>query len=219
MTFLLALLLAMAIPAFYAFVLMFGRSIKTRNVVRVLPFIAASNFGAMIVAAGFVFGIWASTAPWRPDQDTNYSPLLFLIGGAVVCGASAIAAFRGNKAPHGAWIVCAMAGLHLAFSGADHLIFSRDKESMGVMASALGAEAGIDCQASYLLVREEGKAFRYRCPTVLQFGNQFGVPFVPWPAYQEGTSEKLHQVLDTLKAQVAKETAERKERGSENAKQ
>lgn len=210
MTFLLAVILAMGIPAYYATVLMYNKRMKTRNVMRLTHFIAAANFGAMVVAAGFAFGLWAISAPWRPTRDTDYSPHLFLVGGVIVFGVSAITAFRGKTAPHGAWIICAIAGLHLVFSGADHLIFSRDKESIGVVASVLGTEAGIDCQAAYLLVRKEGQEFRYRCPTVLQLGNQFGVPFIPWPTYQEGTSAKLVQVLDQMHSEAKKEAAERK---------
>ncbi len=222
MTFMLAVIFATMIPTYYA-VKVF---VKIANATQqggestpgISPYLMLAIIGCGFVCMGFLTGVLPS-ASWRPGHDKNYSPILFLIGGVVIFIASVYALFRNAKKPYGgAWVASALAGLHLAYSGANHVAFWWDKESVGIMATELATQAGIECKASYLIVRKEGAAFNYRCPTTYQFGNPLGEPFIPWPAYQEGTSEKLVKVMQKLESDVTAEMAAHKLESAQDEK-
>lgn len=217
MTFMLAVLLSMAIPMIYFFK-GFHKLAQGEGAPAISPYVMVAMLGGMLIAMGFGLGLLTAGTPWRPGHDTNYSPLLFLVGGLVVCIASGISAFRGSKAPYGSWIVAALAGLHLVYSGADHMAFYWDKQKVGMMASDLAAKGDVKCAAAYVIIKQEGNVFRYRCPTVLRLGNELGEPFVPWPAYQEGISDKLPKVIKDLEAQVDRDNAEQRKASVQDEK-
>lgn len=110
---------------------------------------------------------------------------------------------RGTQAsPGGAWILWGLASIYLAYTAIDHLAFFADKESSGILSTEISRHAGVDCDAQYLLVRREGPTFAYRCRTNLQLGSQFSQPFIPWPSYTAGSSERLLVKFEKLQAQV-----------------
>lgn len=212
MTFMLAMLLTLAVPMFHITRAFLKGADGPRDEALPIRLYIIPAFGSWVVAMGFMVAL-ITFDTWRPGHVTNYVPYLIAAGGTVLLIASAVLAFRGRTAPNGSWIVCALAGIHLTYSGLDHVAFYWDKENIGVLASDLAAEAGVQCAASHLVVKKEGNAFRYRCPTLIRLGNTFEEPFIPWPAYQEGTSEKLVTVVAVLQARVNKEMAERQRNG------
>lgn len=208
MTFMTALLIVMTIPMVY-----FVKGIRASGAdgKAALPiYVSAGILPGALVSMGFLLGILGAAATIVRPSDMNYSPYLVLAGGVSRAVLSACALYsrgrasgRGAQAsPGGAWILCGLASIYLAYTAVDHLAFFADKESSGILSTEISRQAGIDCDAQYLLVRREGRAFAYRCRTNLQLGSQFGQPFIPWPSYKAGSSERLLVEFEKLRAQV-----------------
>jgi hypothetical protein len=84
----------------------------------------------------------------------------------------------------GTTLLAVLAGAYICGTVVDHWLFFRDFSSSGIAEpSFLGRD--VKC-SSPVLVRLDGDRALYRCPTLVEFGRDYGQPFVPWPAYTQG---------------------------------
>ncbi|MCU6501969.1 hypothetical protein LPN04_29675 [Rugamonas sp. A1-17] len=205
MVFIFAILIALVVPAFSMFAVMFR--LNEASAVRVTRNNALGLLSAVPLLVGFLQSVFVSSV-WKLS-DSNQAPTWFLVGGiaGLVTGmllASNLAFVRVRFMRRDLWVMCALANLYIAGAALDHLVFFWDKAGTGVMASDLAQEADINCASEYLLVRRHGGSLNYRCPTSVVLGNPFAQPFAPWPAYESGDSVKLNQVLERLQKDTAR---------------
>jgi len=59
---------------------------------------------------------------------------------------------------------------------------------------------GVECAAGTVIVADYTEhPVRYRCPRTLVWGSMVTpTPFVPWPSYEEGTSETLGRAVQAM---------------------
>lgn len=145
-------------------------------------------------------------ATWNgPYVETrNWSPAAYFASGllsmALLVAAKPLQAraerVRGVAALRtGVLWLTAVAGLYVCLAVLDHAYFFRDP-AMTRRVRPEAAEAGLECVGDSLLVRLEGDAADYRCPTSVLFGRHYREVFAPWPGYEAGASVRLKQRVD-----------------------
>lgn len=210
MTFLMAYLIALIVPMVY-----FGRMTLARiaePAKGAAPmYVQLAMVPILLLAYGFMSGLFFSS-DFRPDRDVNYVPYFILAGGILgTCLYGFAALHKREVVPGvvarqgGAWILAALVSAYLSFTAVDHFLFFSDRESTGIMSTELSNRAGIECNAAYLIVKKRERTFQYRCPLRVQFGHQFGQPFIPWPSYVEGSSERLLSEFEKMEAEMARQ--------------
>lgn len=95
----------------------------------------------------------------------------------------------------------AIAAAAIALIYADSLHFV-SRPDAGVMASFVldqGGSYDVECGSPALLVHyTRGKPTDYRCPKGLALMSDSSRPFVPWPDYYSGRSQKLTDTINTI---------------------
>lgn len=95
----------------------------------------------------------------------------------------------------------AIAAAAIALIYADSLHFV-SRPDAGVMASFVldqGGSYDVECKSPALLVHyTRGKPTDYRCPKGLALMSDSSRPFVPWPDYHSGRSQKLTDTINTM---------------------
>lgn len=93
----------------------------------------------------------------------------------------------------------AAAAIALIYSDSLHFVSRPDA---GVMASFVldqGGSYDVECASPVLLVHyTRGKPTDYRCPKGLALMSDSSRPFVPWPDYHSGHSQKLTDTINTM---------------------
>lgn len=87
----------------------------------------------------------------------------------------------------GTTVLAVLAGLYICGTVVDHWLFFRDYKTSGVAAASFVGH-DVKCDTS-VLVRFSGNTAIYRCPTLVEFGRDYGQPFVPWPSYRQAATD------------------------------
>jgi len=205
MTFLFALVLAMLIPM--TFLTQRGRAaMGGGDRVGALELVALTAL--MLIQSGLILGLIVTS--WR-QGDTNWTPILIGGGGALTAcvGARSLmgvysASRQAKPTPNwmAAWVTALISGLYLAGAGIDHYLFWKDAADVGIAADVVYKQADVDCDYPYVLLRKRGDEVEYRCPHNLFLGYPIGQPFVPWPTYSTGVSNRMMAVQQELYEQA-----------------
>lgn len=200
MTFLLALIFATVAPFIYALGFMKTDQEQYGNQRR----FHFAFWAGGIFALTFVYTIF-SVNRWSPN-DINWTPIGFLTGGLLgvpVFGyltwrtATVTPKLGRQTLAHGVVIFALVSFAYIGFTAVDHFLFWREKQS-GIAHSVMYSKADIPCDAVYIIVRQDGDTYRYRCPHNIILGPIFGEPFVPWPTYSEGESKRLKEIHEEM---------------------
>jgi len=167
---------------------------------------------AMVVLLGSGVVSFHLFLPWLA-LETSTAPAahwhgaMMLAGAALTAAGFGLALYRVRKAgttsrAQAGWIVAMLGCAYLAYTGIDHLVFYRDDGRAGYVDVSIAREAGIRCDAAFVLVRlsEDATTATYRCPHNIVFGAPLHDPFVPWPSYREADSPALARSLYALGA-------------------
>ncbi|MGQ3054940.1 MAG: hypothetical protein ACT6S0_24380 [Roseateles sp.] len=92
-------------------------------------------------------------------------------------------------------------GIYLAFTAIDHWWFFRGDDAGFAAADFVGADE-VPCEVA--LVRVDGDALAFRCPTALTFNVLYGTPFVPWPEYTTGRSVEFKNKIDEMMREASR---------------
>lgn len=92
-------------------------------------------------------------------------------------------------------------GIYLAIAAVDHWWFFRGDEAGFSDAGFVGAK---EVPCGMALVRVDGDAFAFRCPTALAFNTLYSAPFVPWPDYTSGHSVEFKTKIDAMVREASK---------------
>lgn len=152
-------------------------------------------------------GFWQFT---RAISDYKLCvPLFFAfgLGSALLFGYKLIGMARSgsDQSPAG-WrsglsLLAVCAGLYVGYTCVDHWYFFRGDKAGIAAVSMLGVD-DVPCGDGMALVRLEDKGARWRCPKpyTLVFGARqlSNQPFLPWPGYRDGVSQKLKAKLEDI---------------------
>jgi hypothetical protein len=158
------------------------------------------------VAIGLIVGV-LEPAIVRGDS-VNFTPLAVF-----VCGLFGAAAFairlgmigrqilgagtseRGVSAAFGVSGLALLSALYLTFTAVDHWWFFRRHDSGIASPMAMGL-ADVTCRSGAF--RIDGSEVVFRCPTLMILNQRYTNPFIPWPYYVSGRSERLEDKYDRL---------------------
>lgn len=164
--------------------------------------------GSIIYAVTFTVMHMALFRQSTTLDESNYSPVFFLIAGFYCCITIVAAHFftYRNKLSNGGFLAVALGGCYLVLSAVNHYtFFSPFDDKVGVTyldalnsASLEAKVTDIECE-TMLFVREEGDVMKWRCPSWI-----YGDPMSKWPlaglwSYKEGESRELKTAIDEIK--------------------
>lgn len=202
----------LSLMVFHAIVLV--QFVRTGGLIRSgglrLPEGILTAFGMLIASALMSFPLLqeVSTASERsvvsPRGDHLHLWSLGL-GGALAVAVFGLRLYRLRKEPNagffavGANTSAILIGLYMLVVVADQLVFfAPPRDDAGMVNWSLFREQGrvtdIQCESDILVVKGlDSDSATYRCPHdgTMVMGRFSGAPFVPWPAYTEGTSHQL----------------------------
>jgi hypothetical protein len=164
--------------------------------------------GSIVYAATFTIMHMALFRQTTTLDETNYSPICFLIAGFYCCITIVAAHFFTymNKPSNIGLLAIALGGCYLVLSAVNHYsFFSPLDEKAGITfvealnsADLAAKVTDIQCE-TILFVRDEGDVMKWRCPSWI-----YGDAMSKWPlaglwSYKEGESRELKLAIEEIK--------------------
>lgn len=174
-----------------------------RNVVRNGFFLIAAFF---LISAPFFNTMWQANSQGVSTQTNDFSVWLLLVGGVVLLVAcvTEFKAEKRNKRLNNLGSIITIqiylwVGLYSAYAAIDHLTFA-DK-NFGVMSTQLIKIGHVDdviCDKPLVFINfieGEHTPLKWRCPEFFVLNGLSSKPFLPWPNYTQGESQKMADAL------------------------
>ncbi|RUR71935.1 hypothetical protein EJP67_33300 [Variovorax guangxiensis] len=161
-----------------------------------LAFLSALDVFARVFAGGAIAG-----------TAMNWTPVFAFVAGAATLAAFTQESIVAGRSPFRStvWNMVRIAsygfGIYLLICAVNHWWFFRGEDAGYASAEAVGAT---DVPCDIALVRVDGDAIDFRCPSTVIFNGLYSAPFVPWLEYTSGRSVEFKTKVDEMMREASR---------------
>jgi len=184
---------------------------RKQGLVGLMLVVLATTLALPMLQQFFNGYLYAMGKPVSIDQDNRWTLAISAVSSlaAMLYFAYDLRALARTKSPGffkiGRDAVCILCCGFMIFAIGDHFVFFKNRENSGTLdiqsMRMFDPEfKGVECAAGTVIVADYTEhPVRYRCPRTLVWGSMVTpTPFVPWPSYEEGTSETLGRAVQAM---------------------